>query len=110
VTPKGLDCSGLVQTVFRLHGVLLPRDSGDQFLEIRRSTYIYRDPAETQPGHLLFFGKTDRAITHVGIGIGGGRMLHAQGRVRIDTLSPGDPEVRTDLLALFRGAGPVLIR
>jgi len=109
VTPKGLDCSGLVQSVFRLHGVLLPRDSGDQFRWVEREAYIVRDLADTKVGHLLFFGETDKRITHVGIGMRDGRILHAQGRVRVASLRPEDPAFDRDLYRLFRGAGPVLL-
>jgi cell wall-associated NlpC family hydrolase len=110
VTPKGVDCSGLTQTVFRLHGVLLPRNSADQFRWVKRESYVYRDIDEIQYGHLLFFGESDARITHVGIGLADGGILHAQGRVRIASLRPQSPAFDRDLFRLFRGAGPVLLR
>jgi len=110
VTPKGVDCSGLVQTVFRLHGVLLPRDSKDQFRWLRRESYLSREVGELQYGHLVFFGESDTRVSHVGIGLGGGRFLHAQGRVRENSLRPEDADFHRDLYRMFRGAGPVLLR
>jgi cell wall-associated NlpC family hydrolase len=110
VTPKGVDCSGLVQTVFRLHGVLMPRDSRDQFRWLRRESYLSREVGELQYGHLVFFGETDAKVNHVGIGLGDGRFLHAQGRVRVNSLRPEDPDFHRDLFRLFRSAGPVLLR
>lgn len=108
VTPKGADCSGFVQTAFRLHGVVLPRDSGDQFRLVRRTSFLERDVDETQIGHLLFFGAEDARISHVGIGLGDGRMIHARGRVRIDSLRPGATGADPHLRSSFRGSGPVL--
>ncbi len=110
VTAKGLDCSGFVQTVFRLHGVLLPRDARDQFRRVKRETYVYREPREIQLGHLVFFGESDGKVSHVGMGLRDGRFIHARGRVRIDSLRPEDPDFNRELFVLFRGAGPVLLK
>jgi gamma-D-glutamyl-L-lysine dipeptidyl-peptidase len=110
VTAKGLDCSGLVQTVFRMHGVLLPRDAKDQFRWVRRESYIHRDPLEAQFGHLVFFGASDAAVSHVGICLRDGRFLHARGRVRINSLRAEDSDFDRDLSLLFRAAGPVLLQ
>ena len=68
----GIDCSGFVQLLHRLVGVTIPRDADMQFAAGR--------PVEPpfQPGDLLFFSGDDpRAITHVGMSLGGWRMLHA---------------------------------
>jgi hypothetical protein len=110
VTAKGLDCSGLVQTVFRLHGVLLPRDAKDQFRWAARETYLYREAEEVQFGHLVFFGPSDRRVGHVGISLGAGNFLHARGRVRVNSLLPGSPDFDRDLSRQFRGAAPILLQ
>jgi len=110
VTAKGIDCSGLVQTVFRLHGVELPRDSRDQFRWVREHSYLSGDPGEIQFGHLIFFGPTASRVAHVGIGLGGGEYLHARGRVRINSMRPEDRGFDRDLFRQFRGSGPVLLR
>jgi cell wall-associated NlpC family hydrolase len=108
-TPKGIDCSGLIQTAFRLHGVLLPRDSGDQFRWAKRETFVYRDPLDIQFGHLVFFGESEGQIGHVAISLGEGKFLHARGRVRVNSLRPEDTDFERDLYRLFRGASPVLM-
>ncbi len=77
----GIDCSGLVQIVFGLNGFLLPRDASVQALEGRKVNSI----EEAQPTDLLFFEKNSR-ITHVGIFLGNNKVIHASGRVRIDTI------------------------
>ena len=107
VTAKGMDCSGLVQTVFGLHGILLPRDAADQFRWVKKTTYVYRDPTELQAGHLAFFGSPRGKISHVGIAVPRGRLIHSQGRVRIASLVSDDPDFAPDLLESFRGGGPV---
>lgn len=74
VTPWGADCSGLVQSVYRLHGVLLPRDAWQQ---ARCGADAGTDPLALEPGALLFFSdRPDRLVTHVGISCGARRMVH----------------------------------
>ena len=74
VTPWGADCSGLVQSVFRLHGVELPRDAWQQAM---MGADAGRDLAALRPADLLFFtDREDGRITHVGISLGAPRMVH----------------------------------
>ena len=67
----GFDCSGITYQVFRTHGVLLPRDSFGQATVGREI-----DRSALKPGDLTFFAN-DGVVHHVGIYIGGNRMLHA---------------------------------
>ena len=63
------DCSGLTMRAFQNVGVSLPHSSRAQYgygKSVKRS--------ELKPGDLVFFG---RPISHVGIYIGGGKMVHA---------------------------------
>lgn len=71
-TAMGIDCSGFVQLLHRLAGVTIPRDADMQFAAGRPV-----DPP-FQPGDLLFFSSDDhRTISHVGLSLGGWRMLHS---------------------------------
>lgn len=81
-SPFGIDCSGLIQVVFQMLGIQLPRDSGEQVH--RGETVDFLE--EAQPGDLAFFENKKGQITHVGILLEDQRILHASGRVRIDTL------------------------
>jgi hypothetical protein len=74
VTPWGADCSGLVQTVFALHGAQLPRDAWQQ---AEFGNDAGRDIGELVPADLLFFtDRDDKRVTHVGIALGERRMVH----------------------------------
>jgi gamma-D-glutamyl-L-lysine dipeptidyl-peptidase len=74
VTPWGADCSGLVQSVFVLHGIQLPRDAWQQ-AELGKDAGM--DIGELLPADLLFFSdRGDGRITHVGISLGDCRMVH----------------------------------
>ena len=55
-----------------------------------------RDWSELLPGDLLFFGRKrenapDR-VTHVAIHLGAGKMIHAAGQVKIESLNPNDSD------------------
>jgi cell wall-associated NlpC family hydrolase len=73
VSPMGFDCSGFTYTVFRAHGIELPRDAGDQ-----QNTGTTVSSSKLRAGDLLFFarGGSGRAH-HVGMYIGDGKMIHA---------------------------------
>ncbi|MCU0402923.1 MAG: C40 family peptidase [Chitinophagaceae bacterium] len=78
----GIDCSGLTQTVFKLAGITLPRDSGPQ----SREGEVVNLLQEAKPGDLAFFDNADGKIVHVGILLGPDRILHASASVRIDPI------------------------
>lgn len=83
-TPRGFDCSGLVQYVYREAGVNLPRRSTDQSRTGRRA-----DLDDLKPGDLIFFRIDRNVVSHVGISVGGGEFIHAPGTgktVRRDSL------------------------
>lgn len=72
-SPSGFDCSGLVQYVFRQHGIVLNRTCVTQY---QQGTYVSK--SNLQPGDLVFFQNTYAAgISHVGIYIGNGQFIHA---------------------------------
>jgi cell wall-associated NlpC family hydrolase len=74
VTPWGADCSGLVQGVFALHGLELPRDAWQQ---AQLGVDAGEDIGELVAADLLFFSdRPDERVTHVGIALGDRRMVH----------------------------------
>jgi cell wall-associated NlpC family hydrolase len=80
--PSGIDCSGMTQLVYKIHGNRIPRDSRQQS-EIGE-TVSFID--ETKPGDLVFFDNDRGIITHVGMIFSAGLVIHASGRVRIDAI------------------------
>jgi len=81
-TSSGMDCSGLTQTVYKIHGYKLPRDS---FMQAEAgNTVSFID--EAQEGDLLFFDNDQGNITHVGLVLGKGYVIHCSGKVRIDRI------------------------
>jgi cell wall-associated NlpC family hydrolase len=75
-SPKGFDCSGLVWYVYRQHGIDLPTSSAKQ---ARVGEHVDRD--ELLPGDLVFF-QSSGSIDHVGLYVGGNKMIHAPGKGR----------------------------
>ncbi|MEV8568435.1 NlpC/P60 family protein [Streptomyces sp. NPDC051322] len=67
--PSSFDCSGLTQAAYRSAGVSLPRTTYTQINSGRRVSR-----SELAPGDLVFFFS---GISHVGIYIGNGEMIHA---------------------------------
>lgn len=102
VSGNGIDCSGLTRLLHRWIGIDMPRDADMQ----HAAATLVQPPFEV--GDLLFFrepGKK-RPITHVGISLGGWRMIHssqANNGVYID-----DVQEREVLKKNFVSAGSFL--
>ena len=80
--PFGIDCSGLTQILFKMIGIRLPRDAGDQV----KSGVPVAFMDETEPGDLAFFDNEEGNIVHVGIIWKRNKIIHASGKVRIDSI------------------------
>jgi hypothetical protein len=80
--PSGIDCSGFTQLVYKLHGIAIPRDSKQQIETGKNIDFI----DETLPGDLVFFDDERGRITHVGMILSRGLVIHSSGRVRIDSI------------------------
>jgi cell wall-associated NlpC family hydrolase len=70
---RGFDCSGLVQYVAAALHIRLPRTARQQ---AHAGDAIPADTSRLLPGDLLTFGN-GKTITHIGIYVGDGRMIHA---------------------------------
>ena len=81
-TPFGIDCSGMVQMVYRLNGYQIQRDASQQAMEGEALSFI----EESEPGDLAFFDNEEGRIIHVGIIMEDNHIIHAHGKVRIDRL------------------------
>jgi SH3-like domain-containing protein len=93
---NGIDCSGFAQLLHRWVGITIPRDADMQF----SAGQPVDAPFET--GDLLFFGEKgeQRRITHVGISLGGWRIIHSsrsRNGVQVDDVQ-SVPHLRDDFL------------
>jgi cell wall-associated NlpC family hydrolase len=80
--PFGLDSSGLVQVLFKMFGISMPRDAYQQAMEGEILDFVN----EGRLGDLAFFENEDGKICHVGLILESDSVLHAFGHVRIDLL------------------------
>lgn len=81
-TLYGIDCSGFVQSVFKMAGIKLQRDASQQALQGSTVHFL----PEVQPGDVAFFDNEDGKIIHVGILLNQKKIIHASGHVRIDPI------------------------
>jgi len=78
----GIDCSGFTQIVYKIHGIKIPRDTYQQAALGEALTFI----EEAKPGDLAFFENPEGRIIHVGFILADQKIIHAHGKVRIDSL------------------------
>lgn len=81
-SPLGIDCSGFTQVTYKLVGLSLPRDASEQVEAGELVDFI----EQAQEGDLAFFENKKGRISHVGILMEEGQIIHASGQVRIDKL------------------------
>ena len=82
-TPLGVDCSGFTQMVFKLNGIKIPRDSSQQ----AQNGALIDNIRYAQTGDLAFFTNEKNQITHVGLLLNNNQIIHAHGKVRIDSIN-----------------------
>ena len=81
-SPLGLDCSGFTHLVLKLCGIQLRRDAWQQSEQGILVPFI----DQARAGDLAFFQNAEGRIHHVGIILDRNRIIHASGRVRLDTI------------------------
>jgi gamma-D-glutamyl-L-lysine dipeptidyl-peptidase len=81
-SPFGLDCSGFVQMAYKMRNIMLLRDSSQQLTQGEIVSMV----EEAEPGDLAFFDNEEGVIVHTGMMVDKNRIIHASGRVRIDTI------------------------
>lgn len=94
-SPFGIDCSGFVQLVHRIHGITLLRDAHMQAGD-PRCQRISREDVRT--GDLVFFGKASdpdlSAVTHIGIAMDNDWFIHSGGAGGVQVTRFDDPTSR----------------
>lgn len=81
-SPFGIDCSGFTQMVYMLNGMILPRDANQQVHLGEEVAFV----SAAQPGDLAFFHNENGEVVHTGIMLSDTEIIHASGRVRIDSI------------------------
>ncbi|MDQ6814562.1 MAG: C40 family peptidase, partial [Bacteroidota bacterium] len=99
----GIDCSGFSQLVFKCLNIPLLRDASQQATQGDEVGFLQ----EAKPGDLVFFDNNAGKITHVGILLNADTIIHASGKVRIDTIDNlgiinTDTKKRTHKLRLIK--------
>lgn len=84
-TPRGFDCSGYVQYVFKNFGINLPRTAAEQY-----SAGSKVDKQEAEPGDIVAF-KTGKYISHSGIYLGGSKFISSTSSHGVAITSINDP-------------------
>lgn len=99
----GIDCSGFVQSVFKMMNIVLPRDADVQAGTGEPVGFLQ----EAVCGDLAFFDDENGDIIHVGILLNEQQIIHASGKVRIDMIDNegiinGTSKKRTHHLRLIK--------
>lgn len=81
-SPFGIDSTGLTQVVYQMVGIRLGREAVHQLTQGKAIDFVN----QAQSGDLAFFENKVGRVTHVGIVLPENQIIHAYGRVRIDTL------------------------
>ena len=81
-SPFGIDCSGLVQMLFKLGDIHLLRDASQQATQGEVISLL----AEAETGDLVFFDDEEGNINHVGMLSDRNKVIHCSGKVRIDAI------------------------
>lgn len=89
---RGVDCSGFTQQIMKRHGVSISRSSRSQYSGDGYN--VSQD--DLSAGDLVFYGY-DGVVSHVGIYVGGGRIVHANdsrtGIIASDLHNGGKPYI-----------------
>jgi hypothetical protein len=109
-SPNGFDCSGFVQTVYRMNAIQLSRDASQQVLE-GEAVDFSSGFDDLLPADLLFFEERPGRITHVALYLGEGRYIQSSssvGCVNIRSLNREDPLFNEYLLSILKEVRRIL--
>ena len=90
-TPAGFDCSGLLQYVFKLNGLTIPRLADEQYNSLGRAA----KQNQLSAGDLVFFTTYTSGVSHCGIYVGDRKFLHASSSRGVTISSLDDEYWRT---------------
>jgi cell wall-associated NlpC family hydrolase len=104
-TPKGFDCSGLIQYIMTALNMDVPRTAKQQ---AKVGLAVNRDTSRMLPGDLLTFSKGKKGVvSHIGIYVGDGKFIHASSVAGKVIESPIDRPA-SPLIKIWRGTRRML--
>jgi cell wall-associated NlpC family hydrolase len=74
---RGFDCSGLIQYIVAALHIVVPRTAAKQAFA---GIPVPKDTSQMLPGDLVTFGRTKGGVSHIGIYVGNGRIVHASNK------------------------------
>lgn len=81
-SPFGIDASGLMQNIFKIIGIKLPREANQQVYLGEAVDFV----EEAKAGDVAFFEDSKGRVNHVGLMLSDSEILHAHGKVRMDKI------------------------
>jgi gamma-D-glutamyl-L-lysine dipeptidyl-peptidase len=104
-TSYGFDCSGFMQTIYKMNGIHMLRDAHQQY-EMGQDIPHRKD---LRMADMVFFSTYREGPSHVGIYIADGRYIHSGGKgIAINSFDPADELYSEALDQKYLGARRIL--
>lgn len=100
-TPYGYDCSGMVQTIYKMNGIHVLRDAHQQYA---MGEAVSKD--ELQMGDMIFWSTYKAGASHVGFYIENGQYIHSGSSrgIAVNSFNPSDENYSEELDKKYLGA------
>jgi len=104
-TPFGYDCSGLIQSIYKMVEINFSRDTSDQIQDSRFASISVND---AQPGDIVFFDFDNNGVDHVGIWYGDDMVVHCSGQVKVQSIHDNSSKKLLDYIVDIKSLGDLL--
>ena len=104
-TPFGYDCSGLIQSIYKMVEINFRRDTSDQIQDSRFTSISVND---AQPGDIVFFDFEGNGVDHVGIWYGDDMVVHCSGQVKVQSIHDDSSKKLLDYIIDIKSLGDFL--
>ena len=104
-TPFGYDCSGLIQSIYKMVEINFSRDTSDQIQDSRFTSISVND---AQPGDIVFFDFDNNGVDHVGIWYGNDMVVHCSGQVKVQSIHENSSKKLLDYIIDIKSLGDLL--
>ena len=104
-TPFGYDCSGLIQSIYKMVEINFSRDTSDQIQDSRFTSISVND---AQPGDIVFFDFDNNGVDHVGIWYGDDMVVHCSGQVKVQSIHDNSSKKLLDYIIDIKSLGDLL--